>query len=140
MTKTSINIAKILYSAFGYVIRQLLYKTKMNHYVEVLKKYAVFSGRASRAEYWYFVLINFVVSFLIGFISRLVGLADSSGQSILSNIYSLAVLVPSIAVGVRRLHDVGKSGWFLLIPFYNLYLLIIAGTAGDNKYGAPVAK
>lgn len=140
MTKTSINIAKILYSAFGYVITKLLYKTKMNHYVEVLKKYAVFSGRASRAEYWYFVLINFVISFLIGFISRLVGLADSSGQSILSNIYSLAVLVPSIAVGVRRLHDVGKSGWFLLIPFYNLYLLIIAGTAGDNKYGAPVAK
>ena len=53
----------------------------------------------------------------------------------LANLYSLAVLVPSIAVGVRRMHDVGKSGWFLLIPIYNLILAVTEGEKGENEYG-----
>jgi len=58
------------------------------------------------------------------------------GTSILSNIYVLAVLIPGIAVGVRRMHDVDKSGWFLLIPIYNLILACTEGTKGENEYGA----
>ena len=102
----------------------------MKYYIKVLQNYATFNGRARRSEYWYFVLFNTIISFVIGFIG---GLTDIL---ILGNIYSLAVLVPSIAVGVRRMHDVGKSGWFLLIPIYNLILAFTEGEKGENKYGA----
>ncbi len=104
----------------------------MNHYITVLKKYAVFSGRASRAEYWYFVLFNTIIAFVLGL---LIGSSGSSGIGLIPLIYNLALLVPSIAVGVRRMHDVNKSGWFLLIPFYNLYLAVTEGTHGPNEYG-----
>jgi uncharacterized membrane protein YhaH (DUF805 family) len=101
----------------------------MNYYLTVLQKYAEFNGRASRSEYWYFVLYNLLISIAIGAVAGLVKLP------ILGTIYSLAVLVPGIAVGIRRMHDVDKSGWHLLIPFYNLYLACIEGTRGDNQYG-----
>ncbi|MBL4624308.1 MAG: DUF805 domain-containing protein, partial [Flavobacteriales bacterium] len=77
----------------------------MNWYLLVLTKYVDFNGRARRKEYWMFQLFNFIVSFCLGFLG---GFAD---LPILSTIYSVAVLLPSIAVGVRRMHDVGKSGW-----------------------------
>ncbi len=96
-----------------------------NWYLEVLKKYTEFTGRARRAEYWYFVLYNFIISMVLGFL----------GIKILGTVYSLAVFLPSIAVGIRRMHDVGKSGWYLLIPFYNLYLAIKEGDRGRNEYG-----
>lgn len=100
-----------------------------NWYVIVLKKYAVFEGRARRSEYWYFTLVNILISIGLMF------LGYSVGNEYLENIYSLAVLVPSIAVGVRRMHDVGKSGWFLLIPIYNLILACTDGEVGNNEYG-----
>ena len=103
----------------------------MNWYLEVLKKYAVFEGRARRSEYWYFVLFNFIFSFVLGFIDGIMG----SELGMFGLIYSLAVLVPSIAVAVRRMHDVGKSGWFILIPIYNLILALTEGDVGSNKYG-----
>lgn len=103
------------------------------YFLEVLKsKYATFNGRAKREEYWYFVLFNFILSFILGFIDGIIGMY------VLSGLYSLAVLVPSIAIGVRRMHDVGKSGWFLLIPFYNIYLAI-QPSEGANQYGAAEA-
>ena len=102
----------------------------MNYYLKVLQNYATFSGRARRSEYWYFVLFNVIISIALGFIDGMMGI------SMLSNIYSLAILVPSIAVGVRRMHDVGKSGWFLLIPIYNLILACTDGVKGENEYGA----
>jgi uncharacterized membrane protein YhaH (DUF805 family) len=102
----------------------------MNYYLQVLKNYAVFNGRARRSEYWYFFLFNMIISIGLGFLG---GLAD---LSFLSNIYSLAVLIPAIAVGVRRMHDVGKSGWYLLIPIYSLILACTEGTKGENQYGA----
>lgn len=107
----------------------------MNYYLEVLKKYAVFSGRATRAEYWYFVLFNIIISFVLGFIAGMLGMVDSNGSSWVTSLYSYAILIPSIAVGVRRMHDVGKSGWYILIPFYNLVLSVRQGTDGANKYG-----
>ena len=101
----------------------------MNWYLKVLKQYADFNGRARRSEYWYFALFNVLISFAIEFISALIGLPS------LGSLYSLAVLIPGIAVAVRRMHDVGKSGWFVLIPIYNLILAVTDGDAGDNKYG-----
>ncbi|GMR18917.1 MAG: hypothetical protein BMS9Abin34_039 [Patescibacteria group bacterium] len=108
----------------------------MNYYLTVLKKYAVFSGRARRAEYWYFVLFNIIIALVLGLIEGVAGIASGTDESVLNAIYQLAILVPSVAVGVRRMHDVNKSGWFLLIPIYNLILAVTDGTKGDNKYGS----
>jgi uncharacterized membrane protein YhaH (DUF805 family) len=70
------------------------------------------------------------------FKNLLAGTYDAAtGTGYLGTIYSLGVLIPSIAVGVRRMHDVGKSGWFLLIPIYNLILAVREGESGPNKYG-----
>lgn len=103
----------------------------VDYYLTVLKKYADFNGRSRRSEYWYFVLINFAASFTLGFIDGL--LFGNSG--FLSLIYTLAILVPYVAVCVRRMHDVGKSGWFALIPIYNLVLAVTEGVKGNNEYG-----
>ena len=101
----------------------------MKYYLKVLQNYATFKGRASRSEYWYFVLFNIIFSIVLGFVSGIVDLP------ILYTIYSLALLIPSIAVAVRRMHDVGKSGWFILIPIYDLILACTEGVKGENEYG-----
>ena len=103
----------------------------MNWYIDVLKKYAVFGGRARRKEYWIFLLINFILAFIIGFLE---GLAGSPG--FVSTIYALAVFIPSIAVGVRRMHDTDRSGWWLLLPVVNIVFLCLDSQAGDNRFGA----
>ena len=108
----------------------------MNWYLEVLKKYAVFSGRARRKEYWMFVLINLIIVFVLGLVIGLIENATNSNLSILVNVYQLAVLFPSIAVGVRRMHDTDHSGWWLLFPIVNLIFAVSEGTQGDNKYGS----
>jgi len=109
----------------------------MNWYLEVLKKYAVFNGRARRTEYWMFFLFNSIITIALGFIE---GIAGSPG--VLGMLYSLAVLVPGIAVGVRRLHDTNRSGWWLLIsliPIVGLIVLIVLmvqdSQPEDNQYG-----
>lgn len=104
------------------------------HYISALQNYAVFSGRASRSEYWYFVLFNIIISVVLGMIEVTLGLGDEDG-GLLTGIYSLVLLVPSVAVAVRRIHDSDKSGWWILLPFYNLYLLIRKGTVGPNRFG-----
>ncbi len=101
----------------------------IKYYLNVLQNYATFNGRARRAEYWYFFLANFLIGIVLGILEA------SSGVKFLGTIYQVAVIIPSIAVGVRRMHDIGKSGWFLLIPFYNLILLFTAGDEGVNEYG-----
>jgi uncharacterized membrane protein YhaH (DUF805 family) len=101
----------------------------MKWYLLVLKKYAVFNGRARRSEYWYFVLFNVIVSIIL----KVVGFGI--GSPFLDSIYSLAVLLPSLGVAVRRMHDVNKSGWYCLIPIYNLILACTEGTSGTNNYG-----
>ncbi len=101
----------------------------MNYYFGVLAKYAQFNGRARRSEYWYFTLFNLIILIVL----RLIWFYY--GFSILYTVYSLGVLIPGIAVGVRRMHDVNKSGWFVLIPIYNLVLACTDGTSGDNEYG-----
>ncbi len=110
----------------------------MNYYLSVLKKYAVFSGRSRRAEYWYFLLFNFIIAFILAIISFVVG--DNFG--ILGLLYGLAVFLPGLGVSVRRLHDIGKSGWMLLVSLipligtiWLLILMVTDSNPGDNKYG-----
>ena len=95
----------------------------------VFQNYVNFDGRARRSEYWYFALANFIISFIMGFIFGALKLP------LLANIYSIAVLLPSIGVSIRRMHDVGKSGWYILIPIYNLILACTEGDSGANEYG-----
>jgi uncharacterized membrane protein YhaH (DUF805 family) len=111
-------------------------------YIAVLKKYAVFTGRARRREYWMFVLVNVIITVVLTMIE---GIADSNSEgsrSTLATLYGLAVLIPSIAVGVRRLHDIGKSGWWMLIglvPIIGTIVLLIFtvrdSQPADNQYG-----
>ncbi len=106
-------------------------KHNMNWYIKVLQSYAVFSGRARRKEYWMFFLFNIIIAIVLGLIEGMLG-----GKGIVGNIYSLVVLIPGIAVGVRRMHDTDHSGWFLLIPLYNLVLAVREGQSGDNRFGS----
>jgi len=107
----------------------------MNYYVHVLKNYAVVEGRARRAEYWWFVLFNLIASISLSVVDGV------AGTVYLGVIYSLAVLIPSIAVGVRRLHDIGRTGWWLLIILtivgilVILYFSVLGGDEGENEYG-----
>ncbi|SHL75839.1 Uncharacterized membrane protein YhaH, DUF805 family [Flavobacterium chilense] len=98
----------------------------------VMENYANFDGRARRKEYWMFVLINAIIGYGLLFILGLV----SPKLALVSSVYNLAVLVPSIAVGVRRMHDVGKSGWYIIFPIYNLVLACTEGENGPNQYGS----
>jgi uncharacterized membrane protein YhaH (DUF805 family) len=115
----------------------------MSWYLAVLKKYAVFSGRARRKEFWMFVLFNVIFSLVAALLDRLLGTrVGETGSGWISILYSLAVLIPSLAVAIRRLHDVGKSGWWLLISLvpligaiWLLVLYIRDGQPGENQYG-----
>jgi len=114
----------------------------MNYYIAVLKKYAVFSGRATRSEYWYFILFNFIISIILSIIDRAISSVSGTNLGTLGTIYYLVVLIPSLAVSVRRLHDVGKSGWMILINLiplvgwiWFLVLTVTDSNPGENKYG-----
>ena len=108
----------------------------MNWYLDVLKKkYADFSGRAHRTEFWMFALFNFIIAVVLAIVDSFIT------GGLLYGLYALGVLIPSIAVGARRLHDTDKSGWMLLlgiIPLVNLvliYFFVIDSQPGPNKYG-----
>lgn len=110
----------------------------MEWYLAVLKNYAGFSGRAHRKEYWMFLLFNMIIAVVLGFVEGLFG-----SPGILGSLYSLAVLVPSIAVSMRRLHDTGRSGLWLLIGFVPLVGAIVLliffvqdSMQGENQYGS----
>ena len=114
----------------------------MDEYVAVLKKYAVFSGRARRREYWMFILINVIVAVVLGLIEAFAGISGNRQPGLLSSLYSLAVLLPSLGVAVRRLHDTGRSGWWLLInliPLVGTIVLLVFflqdSEPGENQYG-----
>jgi uncharacterized membrane protein YhaH (DUF805 family) len=108
-----------------------------------LQKYADFSGRAPRAEYWWFVLFVVIGEIVLSIVDSLVGTGRIVGPyGILVTLFMLALIIPQIAVGVRRLHDTGRSGWWLLIgliPLIGAIVLLVffvtAGTPGDNDYG-----
>jgi len=108
----------------------------MDWYIAVLKKYAEFNGRARRKEFWFFTLFNMIAYVILGVIDTVTGIG------VLTLVYSLGVLVPGLAVGARRLHDTGRSGWWLLIaliPLIGTIVLIVFfvldSDPGDNAYG-----
>jgi uncharacterized membrane protein YhaH (DUF805 family) len=114
----------------------------MNWYLEALKKYAVFGGRARRKEYWMFSLFNFIFAFSIGFMEGFFGVGGESLWGPISGLYALAVIIPGIAVTVRRLHDTGRSGWWLFValvpivgPLAVLWFMIQEGESTENIYG-----
>jgi uncharacterized membrane protein YhaH (DUF805 family) len=111
----------------------------MSWYLGVMKKYAVFDGRARRKEYWMFFLMNVIIyvvlAFVGGMIGGMIGTAPGVDESPLVLIYQLAVLIPALAVGVRRMHDTGHSGWWILFPIVNLVFAVTEGQKGENKYG-----
>ena len=115
----------------------------MSWSIAALKKYAVFGGRSRRREYWYFVLFSTVISLVLTILDRITGTFDSStGFGLLSGIFTLAILVPSIAVLVRRLHDTDRTGWWvliLLVPLIGAIVLIVFAvqdsTPGSNRFG-----
>jgi uncharacterized membrane protein YhaH (DUF805 family) len=108
----------------------------MEWYIKVLKNYAEFTGRASRKEYWMFALFNIIISIGLGVLGGVLQNATRTNQGILGNIYSLAVLVPSIAVAIRRMHDTGRSGWWCIVPIANLIFACESSQPGSNKYGS----
>ncbi|WIY83139.1 DUF805 domain-containing protein [Propionimicrobium sp. PCR01-08-3] len=122
----------------------------MNNIIDSLKytlsKYIVFDGRASRAEWGTWVLSCFVINFVLGILVNLTMNANGNSPfTIVVSLFGLAILLPSITVSVRRLHDTGKSGLLVLlnlIPFIGqiivLILCLMAPTPGPNQYGAPV--
>lgn len=115
----------------------------MNWYLKVLQQFADFKGRARRSEYWMFALISGLISMVITIFENMLNITyENEIQGFISTIYSLVVIIPSLAVGVRRLHDVGKSGWMLFIGFIPLigaiWLLILFcrdSQPGTNQYG-----
>jgi len=109
----------------------------MNWYLDVLKKYAVFNGRARRKEYWMFFLFNIIIAIVLGVVEGMVG-----GPGVLGALYGLAVLLPGIGVSIRRLHDTDRSGWWLLIglvPLIGAIVLLVFfvqdSQATENQHG-----
>ncbi len=109
----------------------------MNWYVKVLRQYADFDGRARRTEYWMFVLYNIIFSVAANILDYLLGT-----DYVFGGIYGLAMIIPSLAVTVRRLHDINKSGWMILVLFipvigiiWFLILMVTEGIPGENQYG-----
>lgn len=112
----------------------------LNYYTDVLKKYTVFTGRAARKEYWYFILIHVIIMVLLSIIGSIVNMEKTF--ELLKFLYCLAVLLPVLGVTARRLHDTDRSGWWMLIsliPVIGGIILIVFlamdSKPGDNKYG-----
>jgi uncharacterized membrane protein YhaH (DUF805 family) len=112
----------------------------MQWYVEVLRKYAVFEGRAHRTEFWMFVLVNFAISIALNIVDYAIG-TDGEYIGLLSGVYAIAVLIPSLAVGARRLHDTGRTAWWLLLELTIVGIIVLIvfwameGEKGPNEYG-----
>ena len=114
----------------------------MHWYIEVLRKYTVFEGRARRKEYWIFALISAFILIFLSLIDELTGWKVWEDEGVLSLVYSIAVFVPTLAVVIRRLHDTDRSGWWILIALIPLVgaivllvFLILKGNEGDNRFG-----
>lgn len=115
----------------------------MQWYLKVLRNYFGFKGRARRKEYWYFFLFNTIIAIVLSFADLVFKTeVTAQGTGMISSIYSLLILIPSIAVGVRRLHDLDKSGWWMLIGIIPLigaivliYFFVQDGQAGSNRFG-----
>ncbi len=100
----------------------------MNWYIDALKKYGVFAGRSRRKAFWMFVLFDAIFTVVASIL-------DGGEGGVFSSLYSLATLVPYVAVSVRRMHDTGHCGWWIIVPIVNLVFLCSDSQPGENKYG-----
>lgn len=115
----------------------------MDWFLKALQNYAVFKGRSQRSEYWFFVLFYLLISIVAGILDGMFGTFDeNAGFGVFGLLVTLGLLIPSISVGVRRLHDIGRSGWWLLIgivPLIGWIVLIVFAVMdsapGENEYG-----
>ncbi|PJG84528.1 DUF805 domain-containing protein [Conservatibacter flavescens] len=115
----------------------------MNWYLSVIKQYVNFNGRARRKEYWFFTLFNFLIAFALSILDLAFGLFSyESNIGLFSGIYGLFVFLPTLAVSVRRLHDINRSGWWLLIGLVPILgaivifvFMLFDGTPGVNRFG-----
>ena len=112
------------------------------YYKKCWQKYSFFRGRARRAEYWYFVLYNFLLTFAVSLVDAYTFGVNDNGTGLFGGLYSLAIFIPSLAVGVRRMHDTGRSGWTLLwnlVPVIGWIILLVYSCQdsqpGGNKWG-----
>ena len=116
----------------------------MSWYLIALKKYAEFSGRSRRKEYWFFVLFYILLTIVFTFVDVMTGLFDPvAAIGLFSGVFALAMLIPALAVSVRRLHDTDRSGWWFLINFIPLIGAIVFlvftvqdSKPGENQYGS----
>ena len=113
------------------------------YYKGCFKKYTFFKGRARRAEYWYFVLYNWLIGLAVSLIDLFAFGIDADGVGLFGALYSVLIFIPSLAVSVRRMHDTGRSGWTLLlgiIPVIGWIILLVYSCQdsqpGNNKWGA----
>ena len=116
----------------------------MSWYLKALKNYAGFRGRAGRKEYWFFTLFSFLVTIALVILDLIIfELSSGTLFGMFAGAYSLGVFIPTLAVAFRRLHDTGKSGWWLLINFVpvigiliTVVLFVLDSQPGDNRYGS----
>ena len=106
----------------------------MHYFTDPLQSYFVTEGRATRKAYWLFVLCTTLISFALGIIDGL--FFPDSETGVFSALFSLFVLVPSITFGVRRMHDAGFSGWWIICPLVNIVITLMPGEVRANEYGA----
>jgi uncharacterized membrane protein YhaH (DUF805 family) len=118
----------------------------MKWFLGGLKKYAVFAGRASRTEYWMFLLVAVLIAFVVGFVDGATAAASRSSGGALVGLYQLVMFLPTLAIAVRRMHDVDHSGWWAIVPVASLLIALQEGQRGRNRFGddpwaslAPVA-
>ncbi|WOF81491.1 DUF805 domain-containing protein (plasmid) [Pseudomonas sp. FeN3W] len=111
----------------------------INNFISVVSNYSNFEGRATRSEFWYFALAYLIINIALGIVDALIGF---NGLVNFSNAFALFMLVPYLAVGARRLHDTGRSGWFqliMLIPLVGIIALLVMWTiksdSGENRFG-----
>ena len=114
----------------------------MNWYLDAWKNYANFKGRARRTAYWMFILFNLIALVVLSFIESAIGLSGQNCYGILTGLYTLAIILPLIALAVRRLHDTGRSGWWILIglvpligPIVLIVFYVTDSQPGTNEYG-----
>ncbi len=107
-------------------------KSGFQWFLDAFQNYANFKGRSRRKAYWYFQLFFLIIYFGL---AGILGATEMLSLSFLVLIFVLGSLIPSLAVGVRRMHDAGKSGWFLLVPIYSLILACSDSEPGTNKWG-----
>jgi uncharacterized membrane protein YhaH (DUF805 family) len=125
------------------IIYEFLQGEEMEHFVGAYKKYADFTGRARRKEYWMFYLFYVLAFIALTIVDAVLGMYNAdAGIGLLGGLFALASFVPSIAIAARRLHDTNRSGWWqliLLIPFIGpivlLVFLVLRGDIGDNRFG-----